>query len=160
MNYRYVHGDTVASGHLSEALPNSDAPSSAAWTQDWRSISTLHSTVYGFAIEKDIWTFPRRLFRETSVARRYGNAAREVNFYKLRSSVLSADAEGVVRRAKRMAWIYLHAPKESMCSAITEVCRLNNFISLISLLAEADVLKNVPHSACPDGPVFFWRIVS
>jgi hypothetical protein len=158
MSRKYVFGEAIAATHLAEALPRGNMTSMAVWTEPWENISHLTSPVYEIRLADDIWQFPKRLFRETSANAWGGPRQRSVSFKELSNSNCISDVQGTVRRAKRMCWLYLHAPNDSLRRIVTAVDRQKKFILVIKILAEARAFNLMPDNSCPDGPMFFREL--
>ena len=155
MSHNYAYGDEISFLHLAEALPQSTQAGMAIWTLPWSNIEHLTSTVYNITLCDDVWRFPQRLFRPLSNKR---ECTRTVDFRKLRLTIPGADVDGIVRRAKRMGWLYLHAPSDALRSVTTIVGRLRDFVAIIRLLAQSRAFKHLPGDPCPDGPMFFGEL--
>lgn len=149
----FKYGDEILPADMVGALPESLAARDlAVWTLPWSELRNLRSPVYHIAIVDDRWQFPAQLFRPGSVAQRTGSK-RAIEFVGLRAAApAGARLDQIVRRAKRMAWIYLHCTYRQ---ALTKVEMVNNFLAIIELLAQTELCKRRPGDMCPDGPTFF-----
>ncbi|SDO40723.1 hypothetical protein SAMN04488512_102327 [Sulfitobacter litoralis] len=152
------YGQEILPADFAHALPKTETNGGPAiWVSPWAKISTLRSRVYDLAIMDDHWVFPEVLFAPGSQGRRY-EATRSISFSTLRTATSDADAEEIVRRAKRMVWLYLHSAEAASVKAITKVRAAKNFISMIKLLHSNGFCKRRPNDPCPDGPVFFKNV--
>ena len=152
------YGQEILPADFAQALPKAKTKGGPAiWVRPWAEISALSSQVYGIAIMDGICVFPDVLFAPGSQGRRSG-ATRSIVFSTLRSTTGNADAEEVVRRAKRMVWLYLHGAEAASSKAITKVRTSRDFINMVKLLLSNGACKRHPNDPCPDGPVFFKRI--
>lgn len=155
MMREYVYGDEISTAHLWEALPTPVDGHVALWTDPWQEVNQLTSTVYDFSIADDVWEFPPRLFPGASAGKKIKASRRKVSFEALGREFTGSDSVEVVRRAKRMAWLYVHAPLGKVKSASTLADVLRKFILILRSLARARAFVYMPDDACPDGPMFF-----
>jgi len=154
----FEYGQEILPADFAHALPKTETNGGPAiWVNPWTEISALRSQVYDVAIMDDPWVFPEVLFAPGSQDRRYKNK-RSIGFSTLRTATGNADAEEVVRRAKRMVWLYLHSADAASVKTNTKVRAAKNFIDMIKLLLSNGLCKRHPNDPCPDGPVFFKYI--
>ena len=141
--------------NLSKALPTtSEAHALPLWTLSWTEISHLTSPVFEIALADDKWRLPETIFREGSSGRK-SPFKRLISFEPLRKAARASQVEAVVRRAKRMVWMYLHMPVDKILAPTTLVVNSRNFIAMLVALAENAAFHIRPNDSCPDGPVLF-----
>lgn len=154
----YPYGSNIDPREIRKAFPKSDTKGTAVWLRPWNEIETLTSPAFGLQFSEDTWEFHQHLFRPSSTAALGSPNGRSVEYHTLRQKYPTLEAEGVVRRAKRMSWIYLHTARERPLLTITLRSYLNAFINLLCLLSDQHLFKHLPDDTCPDGPVFFRHL--
>ena len=136
---------------------NSTSRLSPIWTAAWERVANLKSVYGSFKLSDDVWTLDAEFFAGRNAKKEGVVAARSIDFTKLEQSNY-LDKTGVIRRLKRLTWIYLHTASGEMTTKVP------NAKSLTALVNEIEpIIKVQLHDLddeCPDGPKLFANIVS
>ena len=128
---------------------------SPIWTAAWDDIKSKPSLYGDFKLKDDEWNLEAEFFAgDAGIQTR--KSARKINFSALKNSGFT-DPDGVVRRVKRIIWIYLHSGAGSMSRAVQN----SNF--LLRLLHNIQpiliVQQHSKEDSCPDGPKLFSSLL-
>jgi hypothetical protein len=128
---------------------------SPIWTAAWEDIKDKKSLYGDFKLEDQEWNLNPEFFAgQAAILRR--KADRKIDFSLLADAGF-VDVSGVIKRAKRLVWIYVHSGSGSMTTAV------NHSKSLINLLRDIQpILKlqvHVNDDTCPDGPKLFSTLL-
>ena len=88
---------------------------SPIWTADWENIKDKKSLYGDFKLEDQEWILDPDYFAGAA-AITAKNSLRKIDFSLLTDAGF-VDVSGVIKRAKRLVWIYVHSGSGSMATA-------------------------------------------
>ena len=136
---------------------NSTSRLSPIWTAPWERVANLKSVYGSFVLADDIWTLGTEFFAGRRVRQETHISVRSIDFTKLEQGNF-IDKTGVIRRLKRLTWIYLHSASSEMTTKTQHIKKLINLVNNIEPLIKVQV--HDLDDECPDGPKLFTNIIS
>lgn len=128
---------------------------SPIWTAAWEDIKDKKSLYGDFKLEDQEWNLnPDYFAGQAAILRR--KADRTIDFSLLTDAGF-VDASGVIKRAKRLVWIYVHSGSGSMTTAVSKSKSLIKLLRNIQPILKLQV--HVNDDACPDGPKLFSTLL-
>ena len=128
---------------------------SPIWTAAWEDIKDKKSLYGDFKLEDHEWNLDPDFFAGAA-AIPTKNSYRKIDFSLLTDAGF-VDVSGVIKRAKRLIWIYVHSTSGSMTSALSKSKNLINLLRNIQPILKLQV--HVNDDTCPDGPKLFSTLL-
>lgn len=114
--------------------------------------------MYGsFKLCDDVWTLGTEFFTGQAAKKEGAVAARKIDFTKLEQSNY-IDRTGVIRRLKRLTWIYLHTASGEMSTKVANAKNLTLLVNEIEPIVKVQI--HDLDDECPDGPKLFKNIIN
>ena len=136
---------------------NSTSRLSPIWTAAWERVANLKSVYGPFELSDDVWTVDTQFFAGKRLRRENEVMVRSFDFTNLEQSNY-LDKKGVIRRLKRLTWIYLHTASGEVSTKVTNGKRLINLVLALEPIISVQ-LRDFDDE-CPDGPKLFCNIIS
>ena len=128
---------------------------SPIWTAAWEDIKDKKSLYGDFKLEDQEWNLDPEFFTGAA-AIPTKKSPRKIDFSLLRDAGY-VDVHGVIKRAKRLVWIYVHSGSGSMTTAVSNSKFLINLLRNIQPILKLQV--HVNDDTCPDGPKLFSTLL-
>ena len=128
---------------------------SPIWTADWEDIKDKKSLYGDFKLEDQEWNLDPDYFAGAA-AITGRDSYRKIDFSLLTDAGF-VDVSGVIKRAKRLIWIYVHCGSGSMTTAVKYSKNLINLLRDIQPILKLQV--HVNDDTCPDGPKLFSTLL-
>ena len=141
---------------LNQALDvatNSTSKLSPIWTASWERVKSIKSLYGDFYLGDDAWCVDEKYL----ASKRASLSNRTLNFKRINDSDYD-DNEGVTRRFKRLAWIYLHSGSGETVTKIKSLQNLQNLIVEMEPIVHLQL--HDLDDECPDGPKLFANIIA